>query len=879
MTLRNTLAVALALLPLGATAQLSRAERQGIDDALYIGNFVETDLQYDRTPQTLAQPLNLSLLGLQKPLAAADALQTLHARADDTLAGVLGTACSDIFEDTAPGGSPASLEGVEVGAEVPEPLRRPVMELIGAIADANATIKAATSKLSQDEKRLLIEGLPQAAALDTSIHFDFVKRPRPSEGEIRELIAKVDLGAIRTAAWLLAVRIQNQLPKLRELARTVQLKSTLKFKSKSMNVELSGQEDDSHDAGDTNLCIDLGGNDRYTGRYAGGPGYASVLIDLGGDDTYHVPDLSAGAGVLGIGLAYDLGGTDRFGGGSICFGAGLAGVGAFFKDGGSDLYETSALSLGYGRSGIGLLVDTKGDDRYFAKALSEGAAGPGGAGWLVDQSGADTYRMSGSGGQGYAAGTREGDSVNPGGVGLLTDLSGADIYVAGGHCQGCGVNLGLGSLCDSTGNDLYSASDFCQGVGAESGSGYMIDLAGDDSYIAKGGVCHAFGQDRGVGFLLDREGDDVYAARDSRPATANANGLAIFLDAGGNDRYFGPPAEANEARGVGSLAVFADLAGQDVYSQTQQDGQAAARDSWAVFYDAEGSGETPVQVPDAAKLPNPGTLPMPDSATVDRLFARAASDESALNSLVGIGEPALKWLLENRLAGASASQVGVLATMVKAVKSDAPLLIEKIGSPSDAESVTALRVAAAAAIPGAGTAVVEALKRPALERDAADAAGVLNVPGAVPTLMGLSASDDQSLALRAMVALVRIGDPSTAGTAQALLDSTNLPLRKVALELAAKFPTSGMPVARALLGDPAERRARIGIELLSAIGSPDALSAIGPYLAGGQAGIRISALCALNGRCPAEFRQRFLALRTDASPLVRAVARQSDPGR
>jgi HEAT repeat protein len=270
---------------------------------------------------------------------------------------------------------------------------------------------------------------------------------------------------------------------------------------------------------------------------------------------------------------------------------------------------------------------------------------------------------------------------------------------------------------------------------------------------------------------------------------------------------------------------------------------------------------------------------VPDPATIDRLFARASSDESALNNLVGIGEPALKWLLQNRLSGASAGQVGVLATLMKVVKADQPLLIEKISSPSDPEAATALRVAAAAAVPGVDAAVIDALKRPALERDAADAAGVLNVPGAAPALMGLAASEDKGLALRAMVALVRIGDPSTAGTAQALLDSTDLPLRKAALELAAKFPPSGMPVAKAMLNDPGERRARIGIELLAAIGSPDALVAIGPYLAGGQAGIRISALCALNGRCPAEFRQRFLALRTDGSPLVRAVARQSDPGR
>jgi HEAT repeat protein len=88
-----------------------------------------------------------------------------------------------------------------------------------------------------------------------------------------------------------------------------------------------------------------------------------------------------------------------------------------------------------------------------------------------------------------------------------------------------------------------------------------------------------------------------------------------------------------------------------------------------------------------------------------------------------------------------------------------------------------------------------------------------------------------------------------------------------------------MTVAKGLTTDSDERKARIGVELLAAVGSPDALEAVGPYLTDERVGVRIQALVALNGRAPANWKQAVLDRRKDPNPLVRAVAARIDPGR
>lgn len=893
MTFRTLSAVCFVALSSVGFGQLTQFERKGLDDTLFLGNLAETDLSYARRPANAISHLPLIDLAIDQPIEAANALLALHGRADGTLADILATAAGEVFGDHREKVEAAATTDVEMDPGVPEALRQPLARLIAAVAEANAGVKAATAGLTPEEARSLLESLPQWANEQPSIKFDFVKTPQLPRAEILRLLGKVDMRKMRAAACMLADRIQLELPKLRELARTVTFDKLITFKSRSMVIELSGQENDVHDSRNTNLCLDLGGNDTYTGRYGAGPNYAGVLIDLGGNDTYDVPDLAVGAGVMGIGLAYDLGGTDSFVGKSLCFGAGLAGVGAFFKDGGNDTYEGRSLCQGFGEFGIGLLVDARGDDRYTAKFNAQGAARTQGVGWLVDQSGDDTYRagrlipdamlgrdVTRSNAQGWSAGYVEMGAPLEGGVGLLSDLGGDDLYVGETHCQGAGAALGLGSLCDATGRDSYSATSNAQASADTGGCGFLFDLAGDDIYTVRGGCCHAFSSAGGTAFLLDRDGSDIYAAHDSRPAMAMTTGLSLFLDAAGDDRYFGPPAVGNPGRDSGSLAVFVDLSGGDVYADGLVDGQAFVRDRWGVAYDAEsGAGEAASLAP--RQHPKAGSIPLGTEKELnDALQAASNGDVRAADRLIGMGRPAFDWVMANHLPNASPGAITVIAEMVDAIGADArAAVVAKIASPNDGEARGAVLVAAELGAVEAAPQVMAVLKRPAVQAAAARLAGVLKTKEALNDLMAMTASDDKSTALAAMIALGKIGDQASVGTAQAFLGSMDLPLRKAALQVVASFPATAVAVGSAMAADPDVRRARIGIELLGVVGTDEALRQIGPYLSAGTAGQKIQAMISLDGRFPAEYRSKLAGLKTDVNPLVRAIASRVDPGR
>jgi len=862
-------------------AQLSAPERQGLTDTLYIANLTPRDLEFDRK-STATLPLIRQ--AVEKPLEAADALMALHALSGTrSVAQLLGHLRTKIYGDKDSFESQAVPE-VTVPDEVPELARPSIKRLVTALLQADECVRQATAKLTPEERRTLIEAIPRYATEQPSIKFEFVKQPMPDQATLKSLLSKCDLAQIRFGAQALAQEVQEEIPKLKEIAPQIQLDKILKTTINGIVVELGGNGNDTHDSTDATLCIDFGGNDRYTGRYGAGVGYASLLIDLGGDDTYDVPDLSIGAGVLGIGLAYDLGGNDVFRGKSICFGSGLAGVGALLKDDGDDLYQSTALAQGFGCYGIGLLLDTKGDDRYTLGYLGQGAARTEGVGWLIDKAGADVYRSGNlipsplvanayvSMAQGYGGG----------GIGLLTDLTGDDAYLGGTACQAAARDQGLGSLYDASGTDTYNATHEAQACASRSAAAYLFDLAGSDTYTVREGNCHAFGHDYGVAFLLDRSGDDIYAARDSRPGTGNANGLGIFIDAEGDDRYFGPPGVGNPARGTGSLGIFCDLGGTDVYADGLADGTATAGPKWSAAYDAvshtpdrQGPGEAP----------KPGSKPLVSDAEMDALLARAADGtpddaSKALDQLIAIGEPAVKWFLEKRLASATSGQERALGWVVMQVGGPAKAAtVAKIEDKDDAKALHAIGICLEGSIQEAAAKLPDALKRPTIAQVAARAAGALQAKECVPDLLTLASSPDRALKQTAIVALAQIGDPRAYEKMEPLLGSDDLITRKAAIDLVSRFPERGLATAKTLLASGAERTARTGIEILAAIGSPEALSLAGKALEDPRRGVKIQALLALDGRCPKDARAALTELRKSQDPLVAAVANRIDPGR
>jgi hypothetical protein len=868
--------VALALAG-GARGQFTDQERQGLASALFLSNLEGSDLvrlRSEKAPVWVRNGINDPSLGVEQWMA----LQAMSSQR--SIAQLLGFARTKIYED------PESFEAgasptIEIPVEVPEALRPSLKRLVESIHQSSEWVRQGLQKLSPAERRTLIEALPRLAVGSAPVKFEFVKQPLPEDSAVHELLAKVDLKWIRFAGHQLAADVQEEIAKLKEVAKTVSIPTTLKMTIEGVVVELSGSSNDTHAETDAVLCIDLGGNDRYTGRYGAGVGYSAVLIDLSGDDVYECPDLSIGAGVLGVGLAFDMGGDDRLRGRSLCFGAGIAGVGAMLKDGGEDDYRSTALAQGFGYLGIGILLDTKGDDHYRVGLMGQGAGKSNGMGWLIDKTGADTYRSGGTAQspylQGFTISMAQGAADGTGAVGCLCDLAGGDVYIADTKAQGYAAKESVAILMDAGGEDAYLAGNDAQASANLRGAGYLLDSGGDDSYTLRLGNGHAFAANQGLAILLDRAGNDLYAGHDSRPGLATANGAAVFLDSGGDDRYQGPPGVGSPARGSGSIAAFADLGGSDLYADGLANGQARMESNWGTALDLVGQ-PTKDDFPEPPKV---GSKPIPDDAAMEAIYRRAKDDDrTAIDDFIAIGEPGLKWLLAKKLERAddeAIALIGWVAIQVGGAAED--LCVAAIDVAKANQAVAAIQICQAAGFQKAGPKIVEALDKPNLAKAAIRAAGALTVTEAVLKLTSLATDKNPDVVRAAVVALGQIGDERSLGVMEANIESAEPEIRFAAVSLLAKFPDRALPRGKALLTSSSEKSSRTGIELLAALGVTEALAEIGKALDDPRRGVKIQAMSALDGRCPRQFWPSVIELRKSSDPLVKAVASRMDLGR
>ncbi len=834
------LAVVAIVATSNAGAQLSVGESRTLDDAMTLANLRPEDLRGVAAP---AGARGAHLAAVRDPLVGLNEAAARHARATGDEATMLRAAYGLLGGAAGKG---AGGKVAEVPSSVPEPMRRPVGALVAAIAEANAEIRAATARLSPDERRTLIEALPRLAADDAAFPLDFAKTPAPEFARVRRLLDLVDADRIERVGIALADAVQEAVPELQRMRN--KHVPTVRFRAQGVVVELSGSGPDVHSRRDVGLCVDLGGDDVYTGRYGAGVGYAAVCLDLGGNDRYRGPDVNLGAGLLGIGILMDEGGDDVYGVRSVGLGCGLAGLGLLVDAGGNDRYRTLGLGLGVGARGIGLVSDRLGDDVYAAGRDGEGFGTLGGVGWSVDGAGDDVYR----GGEGVQATGRET------GFGLLTDLAGDDLYrAASGQAWADG---GYASLGDLRGDDVYVAARG-QGLASAGGVAFLIEGGGDDSYLLTQGPgqAAAFG---GLAVLLDRAGDDVYGGTDGSPAAAFAGGVAILLEAEGDDRYLASSPFRREGDGV---SLWADGNGRDRYGDGRGDAQAAAGDAHTA-YDAYGASE-PRNPPEA---PTPGSLPIPPVAELASLRRQATDGPdrgAALARLVGIGEPALESLATDPDGGpafvAVASRMGPAAASV----------VARLATSGDPRLVrTALETAGFVPIPS--EAVVAALDRSETSEAATEAAGRARIAAAVPALIRRAAGDRPRAAL---VALARIGDPQAAATGAARIDHPDLLTRQAAFRVALLEPTVAFSTGRRLAGNSDGFQQRIGLALLGAVGTPEALAAVAPSLKGSR-DAKIGALLALDGHVPPDLIAAVEALRRDADPLVRAVAERVDAG-
>ncbi len=346
------------------------------------------------------------------------------------------------------------------------------------------------------------------------------------------------------------------------------------------------------------LIVDLGGDDLYLNN-AGAPVYetgkravsgvlssTAVVIDFEGDDRYISPGFAAVAsGFFGLGVILDMSGNDLYDGGQLSLGASFFGMGCLMDMSGNDTYVSSEGGQGCAFFGAACLFDGKGNDLYSGAKYVQGVGGPMGLGLLHDAAGKDHYRAGWKHGSSYGTkGIYQACSQGvgwgfrkhaAGGIGILLDSAGDDIYEAGNFSQGTGYYLGLGVLRDNGGNDEYLGSRYCQGSAAHRAAGALLDFDGNDLYSGKIAANQGAVWDLSVACLVDYAGDDCYKGADLSLGAGAQNGVGLFVDGAGNDRYESPAGSLGFSgdlsygggRNVGNLGIFLDMGGgMDFYA-------------------------------------------------------------------------------------------------------------------------------------------------------------------------------------------------------------------------------------------------------------------------------------------------------------------------
>jgi hypothetical protein len=344
-------------------------------------------------------------------------------------------------------------------------------------------------------------------------------------------------------------------------------------------VVVSGRADDEVTLAPTTWCVvDLGGNDRWKGPFAApfqkGASPVGVALDLSGDDEWNAGEepFALGCGSFGIGVLVDLGGNDRYAVKESGLGCAWGGTGLVWDAAGNDTYVVKTRwGQGAAHDGVGALVDVAGDDRYECAEQSQGMGSTLGCGLLLDLAGNDTYWCRDDGnvselylnqsvamaqGCGYGRRADLGDGRSlAGGWGLLVDGAGNDRYHAQCWAQGCGYWWGVGVLEDRGGDDVYENGKYSLGAGAHFAIGVHVDLLGDDRYnqgvTTTKNQFQGHARDGSIGISIDGDGNDRYLLKNLCAGSADLGSIALFWDRRGDDVY-----EATMEEGLGDTAPF-----------------------------------------------------------------------------------------------------------------------------------------------------------------------------------------------------------------------------------------------------------------------------------------------------------------------------------
>jgi len=507
----------------------------------------------------------------------------------------------------------AELSGVQnLQPEVKEALT----VLVNGISSANVDVKESFSKLSPEGKKNLAE---KGDSFEVYQGYESVSRERIVLAAI-ELLGKIDL----VRAKLKTFKSELGKPAKEFGLDETRVKGGILFYAKTIIGEvIIGDRGPNEYNGDFSLIIDLGGDDKYTGRAGGTDGRTqppvAICLDLGNGNNEFIArmapepvvtegkdsppkdesdklepgndriDFCQGGALAGIGiLVVDGDGNNTFTAGDWSQGAAHLGVGILLRTGqGNDSYKGLDCVQGAASFGLGILQDEQGDDRYRGTFASQGFGGPAGVGMLNDRTGNDNYFAGGryegyplrpkgsfiAMSQGFGYGLRPSCS---GGMGILIDNAGNDYYLL--HNQfGIGGSYwyAFGMFVDDSGDDTYQTGNagdydgYTMGAAIHLATACMIDRAGNDKYHANK-IGPAVGWDMSPGWLIDGGGTDEFVnASDTwnRIAAGVQNGCGFLVKKSGLAKFdcLNYPSGHIE-RDCGSIGILLNLGGNGEYN-------------------------------------------------------------------------------------------------------------------------------------------------------------------------------------------------------------------------------------------------------------------------------------------------------------------------
>ncbi len=416
------------------------------------------------------------------------------------------------------------------------------------------------------------------------------------------------------------------------------------------------------------------------------------------------------------------------------------------------------------------------------------------------------------------------------------------------------------------GNNQLVANYYSQASAMHMTVAALITHGSYNMYSVNIGASHAIGHDWGVALMWNEGGGNLFAAGDSSAGTAIANGVSLFVESGGNNRYMlDGPASANFARDTGSLALFVELGGKSKRLTKEFGGIRIDKSAWGVARSfgqepppeattpaADAPGLTPAQNPEKHHGPL-GSRPLADEKELEKLYADATlwavgstRDKAwaARWKLMEMGLPAAKWVATKKLPLAQSLTFECLEPLFKEFGPEAhKYLIEALASKNLDEVSNAMRLVIALNVTEADGEIVRILKEHGkLRRMAVAAAGALKIKEAAPFIIENCNEKEPISQLSTALAMGKIADASALPWLLSHLSGTELPVRESCGDALAKI---GAPAVEGLAKTAAAQdvfAARVAIRTLGQIDQPPCLPLVLKRADDADWGVRLTVL-------------------------------------